>query len=432
MSRTIIDSVDIQGRGVAKIDGKVTFVEDAIAGEIVECDITKKKLSFNNAKVSTLLKPSPYRVIPQCEYFGRCGGCSMQHMDIGTQVSAKQRVLEDNFARIGKIKPGIIFAPIHGKQWAYRRRARFSARFVQKKNDVLVGFREKKSSFVTDMSSCNVVPKKMSLLIDPLRQLIFNLSIRNKIPQIEFADSESGTGLIFRVMDELSVDDKLKLKEFATIHNVQIFLQPSGIESIFLCYPKKNNPSLSYFLPEFNLNIKFLPTHFTQVNFEINRVLVRRAISLLQPKPGEIIGDYFCGLGNFSLPVAARGAFVKGYEGSSSLIDQASLNAKENRLSSNTSFAVTDLFSDDPKIAQEMNMLDKCLIDPPRDGASQLVAKIGPTGPKIIVYISCNSATLARDAGVLVNVKGYKCKGAGIVNMFPNTSHFETIAMFVK
>ncbi|MAW33802.1 MAG: 23S rRNA (uracil(1939)-C(5))-methyltransferase RlmD [Proteobacteria bacterium] len=432
MSRTIIDSVDIQGRGVAKIDGKVTFVEDAITGEFVECDISKKKLSFNNAKVSTLLKSSPHRVVPQCEYFGRCGGCSMQHMDIGTQVSAKQRVLEDNFARIGKTKPGIIFAPIHGKQWAYRRRARLSARFVQKKNDVLVGFREKKSSFVTDMSSCNVLPKKMSLLIDPLRQLIFNLSIRNKIPQIEFADSESSTGLIFRVMDELSVDDKLKLKEFANIYKIQIFLQPAGIESIFLYYPKKNNPSLSYFLPEFNLNIKFLPTHFTQVNFEINRVLVRRAISLLQPKPGEIIGDYFCGLGNFSLPVAARGAFVKGYESNSSLIDQASLNARENGLSSNTSFAVTDLFSDDPKIAQEINMLDKCLIDPPRDGASQLVAKIRPTGPKVIVYISCNSATLARDAGVLVNVKGYKCKGVGIVNMFPNTSHFEAIAMFVR
>ena len=432
MSRTIIDSVDIQGRGVAKIDGKVTFVEDAITGEFVECDISKKKLSFNNAKVSTLLKSSPHRVVPQCEYFGRCGGCSMQHMDIGTQVSAKQRVLEDNFARIGKTKPGIIFAPIHGKQWAYRRRARLSARFVQKKNDVLVGFREKKSSFVTDMSSCNVLPKKMSLLIDPLRQLIFNLSIRNKIPQIEFADSESSSGLIFRVMDELSVDDKLKLKEFANIYKIQIFLQPAGIESIFLYYPKKNNPSLSYFLPEFNLNIKFLPTHFTQVNFEINRVLVRRAISLLQPKPGEIIGDYFCGLGNFSLPVAARGAFVKGYESNSSLIDQASLNARENGLSSNTSFAVTDLFSDDPKIAQEINMLDKCLIDPPRDGASQLVAKIRPTGPKVIVYISCNSATLARDAGVLVNVKGYKCKGVGIVNMFPNTSHFEAIAMFVR
>lgn len=432
MSRTIIDSVDIQGRGVAKIDGKVTFVEDAITGEFVECDISKKKLSFNNAKVSTLLKSSPHRVVPQCEYFGRCGGCSMQHMDIGTQVSAKQRVLEDNFARIGKTKPGIIFAPIHGKQWAYRRRARLSARFVQKKNDVLVGFREKKSSFVTDMSSCNVLPKKMSLLIDPLRQLIFNLSIRNKIPQIEFADSESSTGLIFRVMDELSVDDKLKLKEFANIYKIQIFLQPAGIESIFLYYPKKNNPSLSYFLPEFNLNIKFLPTHFTQVNFEINRVLVRRAISLLQPKPGEIIGDYFCGLGNFSLPIAARGAFVKGYESNSSLIDQASLNARENGLSSNTNFAVTDLFSDDPKIAQEINMLDKCLIDPPRDGASQLVAKIRPTGPKVIVYISCNSATLARDAGVLVNVKGYKCKGVGIVNMFPNTSHFEAIAMFVR
>jgi len=432
VSRTIIDSVDIQGKGVAKIDGKVTFVEDAIAGEFVECVISKKKPSFNNAKVSSLLRSSPHRVIPQCEYFNRCGGCSMQHMDIGTQVSAKQRVLEDNFARIGKIKPGIIFAPIYGNQWAYRRRARLSARFVRKKNDVLVGFREKKSSFVTDMSSCNVLPTKMSLLIGPLRQLILNLSINNKIPQIEFTYSESGTGLIFRVMEEPSVDDKFKLKEFGNIYKTQIFLQPSGIESVFLYYPEKNNPSLSYSLPEFNLKIKFLPTHFTQVNFEINRVLVRRAISLLQPKPGEIIGDYFCGLGNFSLPIAARGAFVKGYEGNSSLIDQASLNAEENGLSSNTSFSVTDLFSDDPKIAQEINRLDKCLIDPPRDGASQLVTKIGLTGPRVIVYISCNSATLARDAGVLVNIKGYRCKGVGIVNMFPHTSHFEAIAKFVR
>ncbi len=429
----IIESLDQEGRGVAHVDGKAIFIEGALPGELVTYSPYRKKQNFELAQVAQILKPAFGRVVPQCEYFGTCGGCSMQHLDARAQVAAKQRVLEDNLKHIGKVEPELILPAIYGAAWGYRYRARLSVRYVAKKDAVLVGFHEKRSSFIADMQTCEIMPARMSALVMPLRKLIDALSIRQRLPQIEVSLGEDVDVLVLRILEPLNTQDEAMLKVFADQHRIQFFLQPGGPKTAYRFYPQ-DAPELNYTLPEFDIVMPFHPTEFTQVNPSMNRVLVRRALNLLDPRPGERIADLFCGLGNFTLPIARCGAHVVGYEGSAALVRRAEENADRNRLASRTQFTETNLFEVDEAWLQEQGHFDKMLIDPPREGAIAVATSLGKaqTLPRRIVYVSCNPATLARDAGVLVHRNGYSLRAAGVVNMFPHTAHVESIALFER
>ena len=428
MMNALIESLDQEGRGIAHVEGKVVFIEGALPGELVTYSPHKKTPTYDIANVTRVLKPSFMRVDPKCRYFGVCGGCSMQHVEPGAQVAAKQRVLEDSLERIGKVQPDVILPAIHGPAWGYRQRARMSARYVPKKGGALVGFHEKRSGYIVDMERCEVLAPHISALIRPLREVIGSLSIRDRMPQVEMALGDEVDVLVLRVMDPLSGEDETLLKAFADQYRVQWWLQPKGPDTAYPFYPL-DAPELYYSLPEFNVIMPFRPTEFTQVNSAINRALVRRVIGLLGPRPGERIADLFCGLGNFTLPIARRGAEVLGVEGSKGLVQRAQANAVRNHLP-NAAFIEADLFEMTPESLAELGHFDKMLIDPPRDGASEVVKSLGDNPPRRIVYVSCNPATLARDAAVLVNSKGYTLKAAGVVNMFPHTAHVESVALF--
>ena len=428
----IIESLDQEGRGVAHAEGKVIFIESALPGEVVTYNAYRKKPSFELAQVGQILKPSFTRVAPRCPHFGLCGGCSMQHLDVRAQVAAKQRVLEDNLKHIGRVEPELVLPAVHGEAWGYRYRARLSVRYVRKKEAVLVGFHEKRSSFVADMEGCEVMPSRISNLIMPLRQLVASLSIRERLPQIEVSLGENVDVLVLRILETLLPKDEALLRNFADRYRIQFFLQPGGPLTAFPYYPE-NAPELNYVLPEFDIVMPFHPTEFTQVNPAMNRILVRRALALLDPRPDERIADLFCGLGNFTLPIARRGAQIVGYEGSEALLQRARENAAYNRLASSTQFVEANLFEIKEDWMREQGHFDKMLIDPPREGAIAVVTALdeeGETVPRRIVYVSCNPATLARDAGVLVHRKGYALKAAGVINMFPHTAHVESIALF--
>lgn len=426
-----IESLDHEGKGIARHDGKVMFIEGALPGESVEASIYRRKPAFEQGFATRIFNESVSRTTPGCAFFGLCGGCSLQHMDLRTQVAAKQRVLEDNLRHIGKVKPELMMPAIHGPDWGYRHRARLTVRNVLKKGTVLVGFHEKRSSYVADMTACEVLPKRMSRLLPLLRELVGSLSIHDRLPQIEIALTDGNDVLVLRNLESLTPEDEQRIRHFADAQGVSIWLQPAGTDTAHPFHPP-GAETLSYTLPEFDVRVSFKPTDFTQVNHSINRVLVRRALGLLDPRPGERIADLFCGLGNFTLPIARSGAQVTGIEGAMGLISRAEENAKNNDLSRNTRFLVMDLFRIDTAQWRALGPFDKLLIDPPRDGAMELVKLIGADGPKRIVYVSCNPATLARDAEVLVAVHGYTLKAAGIVNMFPHTAHVESIAWFEK
>jgi 23S rRNA (uracil1939-C5)-methyltransferase len=429
MYQLLIESLDHEGRGVAHHQGKAIFVDGALPGEIVEASPYRKKPSFELATLSKVLKASAMRTDPQCAYFGICGGCSLQHVDARAQVAAKQRVLEDNLWHIGKVEPEQVLPAIHGPAWGYRHRARFSVRHVAKKGGTLVGFREKRSSYVTDMRSCEVMPQQISALLPALRESLAQLSIRGHVPQVEVALGETVDVLVLRILRALSTEDETLLRQFAERHAVQLYLQPQGPDTAHAFHPPLA-ADLYYTLPEFDLKIRFTPTDFTQVNHEINRILVRRALTLLAPRSGEHVADMFCGIGNFSLAIARSGANVTGIEGSAALVKRAAENAAANGLAGSTRFAKMDLFKIDAAALAALGRCDRMLIDPPRDGAVELVKSIGENAPARIVYVSCNPATLARDAGLLVQTKGYRLSGAGVINMFPHTSHVESIAVF--
>ncbi len=426
-----IESLDHEGRGVTHVEGKAVFVEGALPGELVEYASYRKKPSYELAQLTQLRRSSFMRTAPRCAHFGVCGGCLLQHMDAAAQVAAKQRILEENLQRIGKVRPQQMLAPIHGPTWGYRHRARMSVRLVQKKGGVLVGFHERKSSFIADMHRCEILPARISALIDPLRELIGGLSIRERMPQIEIALGEHVDALVLRILEPLTEADEIRLRDFADAHRIQWWLQPKGPETVFPFYPLEA-PRLTYSLPEFGIEMPFSPTEFTQVNPEINRVLVRRALALLDPRPGESVADLFCGLGNFSLPIARRGARVVGVEGSAALVARAGTNAAHNGLSERTRFLQANLFEASEANLSALGRFDKLLIDPPRDGAIEVVKALGPDAPGRIVYVSCSPATLARDAAVLAHEKGYALKSAGVVNMFPHTGHVESIALFER
>ncbi len=429
MSFLRVESLDQEGRGIARRDDKVVFIRGGLPGETVTISTFAKKPSFELANVVEIVEPSAQRVIPKCRYFGICGGCSVQHLDSNAQVAVKQRVLEDALARLGKVKPETMLPAIYGEPWRYRTRARLGVRYVEKKGGVLVGFHERKSSFIADMESCEVLPASVSSLLRPLRDLLNQLSIRNRIPQIEVAVTEDSTALSLRILEPLTDDDQALLRNFGRKHAVDLYVQPGGPESV---HPMNGGETLKYSLAEFGVTLTFGPADFTQVNPAINRVLVRRAIALLDPRPGESIADFFCGIGNFSLPLARRGAMVTGFEGNSTLITRARENAKRNGLAENTRFECRDLCEIGGSESDQLGRFDKVLLDPPRDGAIEIVKAIRHLGPNRVVYVSCNPATLARDASVLVHAKGYRLQAMGVVNMFPHTAHVESIALFEK
>ncbi len=406
-------------------DGKVAFVEGALPFERVEGEVVSRRKSFDFLRSKTILQASPGRVTPHCPHFGVCGGCATQHADDRTQMAAKQRWLEENLARIGKLAPESMLPIVYGQSWGYRCRARLSVRRVDKKGGVLVGFRERRSTWVTDMRQCPVLPLAIAALIGPLRELIETLSVRSRLPQVEVAAGDNATALVFRHLLPLTAEDLSLLRAFADRHGVHVWLQPGGPESVQPLHPASSE--LFYELPEFGIRLRFRPTDFTQVNFGVNRILVSRAVRLLDPQPGERIADLFCGLGNFSLPLARRGAQVIGFEGSGELIARARENAASNGLVAQ--FEKADLFRSD---LSPWGEFAKILLDPPREGAIEIVKSLPVDGPRRIVYVSCDPATLARDAAVLVHAKGYRLTAAGVVNMFPHTAHVESIASFER
>ncbi|MFA6063372.1 MAG: 23S rRNA (uracil(1939)-C(5))-methyltransferase RlmD [Gallionella sp.] len=430
-TRVTIESLDQEGRGIAHADGKVIFIEGALTGEEVSYASYRKKPAFELAQMTTLHRAASIRVEPKCAHYGVCGGCSMQHLDARVQVAVKQRILEDSLARIGKVKPENIMPAIYGQSWGYRERARISAKYVIKKQKMLVGFHERRSSYVADMQSCEILAPKIAGLIKPLADLFEGLTIREQLPQVEVAVGEHVDVLVLRIMAPLSAGDEAGLRDFADLHKVQFWLQTKGPETVKAFYPL-DAPALSYSLPEFAITMPFAPGEFTQVNSELNRVMISRAIRRLEPKAGERIADFFCGLGNFTLPISRSGAEVLGIEGSDALVKRAAQNAAFNGLSANTKFQAMNLFEMTEELLLSMGKYDKWLIDPPRDGAMELVKSITPAiAPERIVYVSCNPATLARDAAELVQ-RGYVLKSAGVMNMFPQTSHVESIAVFER
>jgi 23S rRNA (uracil1939-C5)-methyltransferase len=426
-----IESLDYEGHGIARLDGKATFVDGALAGERVEISVYRKHAKYNSANTQTILRASAQRTTPRCRYFGVCGGCSMQHLEVSAQVAAKQRVLEENLARIGKVKLEMILPALHGPAWGYRHRARISARLVDKKGGVLVGFHEKRSRYIVDMASCEILTPDVSALIQPLRDLIYGLSNAGDIPQIEIAVGEYVTVLVFRLLEPWTDTDAMQVRAFAEKHGIQVWEQRKGPDTVHPFWPL-DAPELSYSLPEFDLVMPFQPTEFTQVNAALNRSLVSRAMRLLQPAPGERIGDMFCGLGNFTLPIARLGAQVLGIEGSAQLVARAQQNARRNQLP-NAEFAVDNLFDMTPEKFSAWGRFDKLLIDPPRTGAQELIQALpAEGGPNRIVYVSCDPATLARDVAALCHDKGYRLMAAGVANMFPHTAHVESIALFER
>ena len=427
-----IDTLDAEGRGVARqADGKVVFVEGALPGERVEAEILHSKRSFDVARTVAILHASSARRTPRCPNFGVCGGCATQHADSRTQVAAKQLGLEENLERIGGVRPEILLAPIYGEDWGYRHRARLTARRVAKKNGVLIGFHERESSYVADMRECPVLPDPVSRLLPALREFADTLSIRERMPQIELAVGEAEIVLVFRNLEPLSEDDEARLRAFAELHRVCAWLQPRGPDTAYAFHPPGAGLP-AYLLPEFDLRMEFRPTDFTQVNHALNRVLVARAMRLLDPREGERIGDFFCGLGNFSLPIARLGAQVLGIEGNAGLVARAAANAAANGLADRARFVTDDLFRIDPARLAALGPFDKLLIDPPRDGAAHVVKSLPAGWPLRIVYVSCDRATLARDAGELVREQGFRFVAAGVVNMFPHTAHVESIALFER
>ncbi len=427
-----VESLDHDGRGVAHVDGKAIFIEGALPGELVEYASYRRKPKYENATTTTVIRASSQRVAPRCRHFGHCGGCSMQHLDPAGQTAAKQRVLEDALWHIARLRAEQILPPISGLPWGYRLRARLSVRMVPRKGGALVGFHERHSSFVAVMDSCEILPEQVSVLIPELKCLVTAMSRPDRLPQIEVAIGGSSTVLVLRHLEPLTASDENLLRSFADQHGVIWYLQPAGVDSVRLFHPV-DAAALSYELPDFGLRLNFHPTEFTQVNHGVNRMLVRRAMSLLRPLPGERIADLFCGLGNFTLPIAKLGARVYGIEGSQALVDRARENAERNGLASWCEFGVANLFEATAESFAAWGAFDKLLIDPPREGAIAVVNALPATGaPERIVYVSCNPATLARDAAVLVHEKSYRLSAAGIANMFPQTSHLESIAVFVR
>ena len=458
-----VQSMNLDAQGVARRpDGKVVFIDGALTSELVGANTHRTKNNWEQASLTAIHRESSQRVRPHCPHFGlhagSCGGCKMQHLHVGAQVAVKQRVLEDNLWHLGKVKAETVLRPIEGPAWGYRYRARLSVRHVIKKGTVLVGFHERKSRYVADMQTCKVLPPHVDAMLMPLRALIADMDARDTCPQIELACGDAVTALVLRHLEPLSANDLGRLRAFAAEHGVQWWLQPKGPETVHLL--DEGGPQLSYSLADFGVTMPFKPTDFTQVNPHINQVLVSRALRLLDVQPHERVIDWFCGLGNFTLPLATQAREVLGVEGSETLVARSRENYALNQGSAltgkrfaATTFVARNLFEMTPEMLLADGPADKWLVDPPREGAFALARALadieqsrlgaegaaplpagaqGWTPPRRIVYVSCNPATLARDAGLLVHLAGYRCTAAGMVNMFPHTAHVESMAVFER
>ncbi|MFK7794751.1 MAG: 23S rRNA (uracil(1939)-C(5))-methyltransferase RlmD [Gammaproteobacteria bacterium] len=426
----IVD-VTLEGKGVADQEGKVVFVPFTITGERVTFERARRKKKFDEAKLIEVLEPSPDRVTAKCEYFTNCGGCSIQHISEQAQIEFKQKSVLDTLSRIGKVTPENVLPPVTDKAWGYRRRARLAAKYVEKKGRTLVGFREYSAPYVADMWSCEVLHPSIASLIKPLSDMISQFSIKDKVPQIECSVAENATALVVRVLAEPSEEDIDKLTAFAEQHSVRIYLQPKGPSTVAPLNNEIFEPPLMYSLPPFGIKVEFLPIDFIQVHHEINQKMVQQAIDWLQLDDSQNILDLFCGLGNFSLPVAKHVESVFGIEGDKELVDRARHNAHINQLD-NAEFKKEDLFKVDAKCEWLAKKWDAVIVDPPRAGAREVIELISKIDPAKILYISCHPATLARDADVLVNTFGYRMEKMNVLNMFPHTGHVETMALFVK
>jgi 23S rRNA (uracil1939-C5)-methyltransferase len=426
----VIESSSHDGRGVARIDGKATFVHGALPGERVRLRVVRHHRNFDEAEAEAVLEPSADRVEPACPRFGVCGGCSLQHVAPVAQIESKQQALLDALRHIGHLEPERVFAPIVGSSpWGYRRKARLGVKYVGKKGKVLVGFRERSSSFVTDTERCPVLHPRVGEALAALAALIGSLDIRERVPQVEVAMGDERCILVFRVLAPPSAGDAERLRSFGAAHGFVVYLQEGGLDSIRPLDPP--GAQLTYALPEFDVELEFRPGDFTQVNFEVNRSMVARAVELLRPQPQERVLDLFCGLGNFTLPLARRAAEVVGVEGEAGLVARARANALRNGIG-NARFYTANLYAALDAEPWLRERFEAALLDPPRTGAVEVLPLLPRLGVERLVYVSCYPGTLARDAAELVQRHGYRLVGAGAMDMFPHTAHVESIAVFQR
>ncbi len=423
-----IESMTHDGKGIAAISGKKVFVTGALEGEEVRFRRRKKRRNFDEAELLEVLSVSPKRIEPRCAVFGVCGGCSLQHVGDVEQHKIKQQALQDSLERIGKVEPERWLPPIHDSPWNYRRRARLAVKDVAGKGRVLVGFRERYAPYITDMHRCEVLASPIGDLLDPLSELIGSLSIRTRLPQIEVAVAENAMSLVFRVLDPPTDPDLGHLKAFGKEHDMRVYLQTGGPDTISLLQPEGPLPPLSYNLPDFDIVIEFESTDFVQINAAVNRRMVSMAVELLDPGRNDRVLDLFCGIGNFSLPFARQCRQVLGVEGQQSLVARARANARRNGIT-NCEFRTADLNGIDGTESWIRQDWTGLLLDPARSGAMEVVRHIERIGPSRIVYVSCHPATLARDLSTLVTDHGYRLEAAGIIDMFPHTGHVESIAL---
>jgi len=425
-----IDDLSHEGRGVTHHGGKVVFVEDALPGERVEWLRLRRGSNFDEARLERVLEASPDRVVPRCAHFGVCGGCALQHLSAEQQIEFKQRQLTEALARIGKVTAHEILAPLRAGLWNYRRRARLAARWVPKKDRVVVGFKERSTSYIADLKRCEILRAPLDALIPQLSELLTSLSIRNRVPQIEVAVADNAVALVIRVLEPLTESDMERLRSFEQQHDLQVFLQPGGYESIAPL--RAEVAPLSYQLRQFDVRIEFQPTDFVQVNGELNERMVQHVTGLLGLTGEETVLDLFCGLGNFSLPLARLSKHVVGIEGEAGLVARARQNALRNDLA-NTEFFTANLAAEDVQdAAWAKRRYDKVLLDPPRAGALEVLPVVAASGASRLVYVSCHPGTLARDAGVLVHQHGFTLTAAGVMDMFPHTAHVESVAVFAR
>ena len=425
-----ITDLSHDGRGVARIDNKATFVSGALPGERVLLKYRKRHRNYDDAEVVRVLEPSPDRVEPVCRHFGQCSGCSLQHLAPAAQIAAKQRVLAENFERIGKVTPETWLPPLVDQPWAYRRKGRFSVRYVAKKERVLVGFREESNPrFVADIDVCDVIHPALGPKVGLLAILIGGLDAARDIPQVEFAAGDDTVALVFRHLAPLSERDREALTAFGKEHRLAIYLQPGNHSSVHPLWPEA--PRLAFAIPAENVELDFLPLDFVQVNAGMNQRMLARTLELLDLKPADRVLDLFCGLGNFTLPIARHAAEVVGVEGEHGLVERAAANAARNGLG-NAAFRVANLFDDQRDEPWAAQAWDKILLDPPRAGADKVLEYLPRKGTNRIVYVSCHPGSLARDAGILVEKHGFRLVSAGVMDMFPHTAHVESIALFER
>jgi 23S rRNA (uracil1939-C5)-methyltransferase len=425
-----IEAFSHDGRGIAREEGKTRFVDGALPGERVMAKMVSTRSKFDELRTEEVLEASPERVTPLCDFADLCGGCSLQHMAPDAQIRFKENTLREHFAHFGGIEPEQWIEPMRSPSLGYRRKARLGVRFVNKRDSVLVGFREKRNSFLADIDRCVVLDPRIGERIDDLRRLLYGMQAYQDIAQVEVACGDDHAAMIFRNMVSLGDADRAALVAFGQAHDLHIYLQPKGPDTVHRIWPETGEERLSYRLPEFDLTMSFHPLDFTQVNADINQAMVHRAIDWLDVQPGDRVLDLFCGLGNFTLPLGRKAGQVVGVEGDDAMVVRGRENAERNGLD-NVTFHGANLHDDFTRESWASQGFDRILIDPPRSGAQEICEHLTAFGARRIVYVSCNPATLARDAGMIVS-KGYRLKQAGVMDMFPHTTHVESIALFEK